>query len=212
MTTLAIVGAGEGLGAAVARRFGAEGFSVALLARRQDRLDKLVTDLKDVNSRGYAADVLNAEELAWALERAANDLGPIEVLQYSPLPQRQFLKPVLETTVEEAREAFEFSVAGPMTAVNQVLPGMRERGRGSILFVNGGSGARPNPKVGGTSIAFAGEGAYGQMLHETLGAEGVHVGQLIIPGAIEPDETAELAGKLWRMHCERGEFRVVHTR
>ncbi|XVU28570.1 SDR family NAD(P)-dependent oxidoreductase [Actinoplanes sp. CA-054009] len=206
MTTLAIVGAGEGLGAAVARRFGAEGFRVALLARRQDRLDKLAAELKD--SRGYAVDVLNAEALAWALERAANDLGPIEVLQYSPLPQRQFLKPVLETTVEEMREAVEFSVAGPMTAVNQVLPGMRELGRGSILFVNGGSGARPNPRVGGTSIAFAGEGAYGQMLHETLSAEGVHVGQLIIPGAIEPGQAPGLAEKLWRMHSDRGEFRV----
>ncbi|SNY47110.1 SDR family NAD(P)-dependent oxidoreductase [Paractinoplanes atraurantiacus] len=208
MTTLAIVGAGEGLGAAVARRFGAEGFHVALLARRQDRLDKLGSELKGVNSRGYAADVLNAEALSWALERAANDLGPIEVLQYSPLPQRQFLKPVLETSVEEMREAVEFSIAGPMTAVNQVLPGMRQLGRGSILFVNGGSGARPNPKVGGTSIAFAGEGAYGQMLHETLSAEGVHVGQLIIPGAIEPGQTEGLAEKLWRMHSDRGEFRV----
>jgi hypothetical protein len=54
---------------------------------------------------------------------------------------------------------------------------MRSLGRGSILFVNGGSGARPNPKVAGTSIAFAGEGAYAKMLHDTLAGEGIRVAQ-----------------------------------
>ena len=73
-----------------------------------------------------------------------------------------------------------------MTAVNQVLPGMRTLGRGTVLFVNGGSGARPNAQVAGTSIAFAGEGAYAIMLHDVLASENVHVGQLIIPGAITP--------------------------
>jgi short-subunit dehydrogenase len=96
--------------------------------------------------------------------------------------------------------------------VRQVLPGMRELGRGSILFVNGGSGARPNPKVAGTSIAFAGEGAYARMLHDTLAGDGIHVAQLIIPGAIRPghpaNDPAALADRLWQLHSGRGEFRV----
>jgi len=53
--------------------------------------------------------------------------------------------------------------------------------RGSILFVNGGSGARPNPKVAGTSVGSAGEAAYARMLHDTLAAVGIRAGQLIIP-------------------------------
>ena len=59
MTTLAIVGAGPGLGAAVARRFGAEGFSVALISRSQDRVDALAAELSaaGVTARGYAANV-----------------------------------------------------------------------------------------------------------------------------------------------------------
>ena len=73
-----------------------------------------------------------------------------------------------------------------MTAVRHVLPGMRALGRGTVLFVNGGSAARPHPKVAGTSIAFAAEGAYATMLHTALAEENVHVGQLIIPGAITP--------------------------
>ncbi len=215
MTTIAIVGAGHGLGAAVARRFGAEGFSVALISRSQEHVDALAIELTSdgLTARGYAANVRDRDALAAALARAGQELGTIEVLEYSPLPQREFLRPVLETTTEDLAAAVEFSIYGPVTAVGQVLPGMRSLGRGSVLFVNGGSGARPNPKVAGTSVAFAGEGAYAAMLHETLAAENVHVGQLIVPGAITPGHPTHdpdvLASSLWTMHTGRGEFRVL---
>ena len=104
-----------------------------------------------MTARGYAARVREPEALTGALDQAADDLGPIEVLQYSPIPQAEFLRPVLDTTVADLTGAVEFSLYGPLTAVQQVLPGMRAVGRGTVLFVNGGSGARPNPKVAGTS-------------------------------------------------------------
>lgn len=213
-TTIAIIGAGTGLGAAVARRFGAEGFHVALISRDQTKLDKLAADLiaDGLTARGYAANVRDPQALTVALAQAAEELGPIEVLEYSPIPQKEFLRPVLDTTVDDLAAAMEFSVYGPVTAVEQVLDGMRILGRGSILFVNGGSGARPNASVAGTSIAFAGESAFAQMLHTTLVEENIHVGQLIIPGAIEPghpaNDPAVLAGLLWDQHVARGTFRV----
>ena len=147
MTTIAIVGAGRGLGAAVARTFGAEGFTIALISRTQQNVDQLAADLTadGLTARGYAADVRDPTSLTAALDGATRDLGPIEVLEYSPLPQKEFLRPVLETTTDDLAAAIEFSVYGPVTAVGQVLPGMRRLGRGSILFVNGGSGARPEP-------------------------------------------------------------------
>jgi NADP-dependent 3-hydroxy acid dehydrogenase YdfG len=214
MTTIAIVGAGPGLGAAVARKFGAEGFAVALISRNQERLDELAGDLKaeGLTARGYAADVRDRESLIAALGRASEELGTIEVLEYSPIPQREFLRPVLETTVDDLTAAVEFSVLGPVTAVQQVLPGMRSLGRGTVLFVNGGSGARPNPNVAGTSVAFAGESAYASMLHDVLAPENVHIGQLIIPGAIQPGhpthDPAVLADTLWTIHTDRSEFRT----
>jgi NAD(P)-dependent dehydrogenase (short-subunit alcohol dehydrogenase family) len=214
MTTIAIIGAGRGLGAAVARRFGAEGFTIALIARNQRNVDQLAADLSadGRTARGYAADVRDPKSLTAALDGAAQDLGPVEVLQYSPLPQKEFLRPVLETTTDDLAAAIEFSIYGPVTAVQQVLPGMRRLGHGSILFVNGGSGARPNPKVAGTSIAFAGEAAYARMLHDTLGPEGIQAGQLIIPRAIQPGHPTHdpdiLAGRLWHLHTHPDEFRV----
>ncbi|WNV73854.1 SDR family oxidoreductase [Geodermatophilus sp. DSM 44513] len=213
MTTIAIVGAGRGLGAAVARRFGREGFDVALLSRSQERVDALAGDLgaEGLTARGFAADVRDRGALSTALDRVAETLGPVEVLQYSPIPSPGSLRPVLDTTPEDLAAALEFSVHGPVTAVTRVLPGMRALGRGTVLLVNGGSAARPNPRVAGTSIAFAGESAYGQLLHEALAAEGVHVGQLVIPGAITPGhprkDPAVLADTLWAMHTGRDGFR-----
>jgi short-subunit dehydrogenase len=217
MTTIAIVGAGAGLGAAVARRFGAEGFAVALIARNQERVDDLARTLSDegITARGYVANVRDHVRLAAALDRAAQDLGPVEVLQYSPLPQKEFLRPVLETTPGDLVGAFEFSIQAPVAAVHQVLQGMRVLGRGTVLFVNGGTAVQPLPKYAGTSIGFAGETAYGQMIHEALAGDGIHVGQLIIPGAITPGHPKKdpqvLADALWAMHVERGEFRRFAT-
>jgi NAD(P)-dependent dehydrogenase (short-subunit alcohol dehydrogenase family) len=207
------VGAGRGLGAAVARRFGTEGFEVALLSRSQERVDALAAELaaEGITAQGYAANVRDSASLSAALERAGETLGPVEVLQYSPLPQKEFLRPVLETTPADLAGAVEFSVYGPVTAVHQVLQGMRFLRRGTVLFVNGGSAVRPNPHVAGTSIAFAGESAYAQMLHEALAPEGIHVGQLVIPGAITPGhartDPAVLADTLWAMHTQRSGFR-----
>ncbi len=213
MTTIAIVGAGAGLGAAVARRFGAEGFAVALISRSQERVDELARTLADegITARGYAANVRDHVALAAALDRAAQELGPVEVLQYSPLPQKEFLRPVLETTPGDLVGAFEFSIQAPVAAVHQVLQGMRVLGRGTVLFINGGTAVQPLPKYAGSSIAFAGESAYGQMIHEALAGDGIHVGQLIIPGAIIPgheeNDPRVLADTLWSMHQERGDFR-----
>lgn len=218
MTTIAIIGAGPGLGAAVARRFGADGLRVALVSRDQGRLDALARDLESqgVTARGYAADVQDRSALAGALDAAADELGPVEVLQYSPLPAREFLRPVLDTTEQDLSAAIEFSLLGPLTAVRQVLPGMRALGRGSVLLVNGGSAVRPNPAVAGTSVAFAAEAAYATMLHEVLAPDGIQVRQLIIPGAIEPGhpthDPSALADTLWTMHTRPGDFRVFADR
>ncbi|GGW54061.1 short-chain dehydrogenase [Streptomyces lucensis JCM 4490] len=210
---MAIVGAGPGLGAAVAHRFGREGFAVALVARDRERLDAIVGELADggVTARGFVADVRRPEELTAALGAAASALGTVEVLQYSPVPHRDFMRPVLDTGHRDLIGPIEFSVYGPVAAVQQVLPGMRRLGRGTILFVNGGTAAVPRPERAGTSIAFAAESAYGHLLHDRLAGEGIHVAQLVIPGAIVAGharkDPAALAETLWRLHRERRGYR-----
>ncbi|MCO6747537.1 SDR family NAD(P)-dependent oxidoreductase [Streptomyces sp. IpFD-1.1] len=213
MTTFALVGAGPGLGLAAARRFGAAGHRVALLSRSADHLEPLVAELSrdGTEARAYPADVLAPDTLTAALGRTAEELGPVEILQYSPVPRADFMKPVLETTAADLDDPLAFSVKAPVTCVQAVLPGMRALGRGTLLFVNGGSAVRPAPRVAGTSIAFAAESAYARMLHDALAGENIHAAQLIIPGAIRPDAEHSspdaLAERLYALHTGRDEFR-----
>ncbi|MCB0910214.1 MAG: SDR family NAD(P)-dependent oxidoreductase [Propionibacteriaceae bacterium] len=215
MATLAIVGAGPGLGAAVARRFGREGFAIALVSRDRAKLDGLAAELADggVTARGYAADVRDAASLEAALGAAAGDLGPITALQYSPLPARAYLEPVLDLTPELALEALRFSALGLITAARAVLPAMRAAGDGTIILINGGTSVKARAGFSGTSVAFPAESAYGEMLHDALAGEGVRVVQLVIPGSIPKLQVANgvdgVAERIWQLHTSPGEFRTM---
>ncbi|RFA14069.1 dehydrogenase [Subtercola boreus] len=215
MPTLAIVGAGPGLGAAVARRFARDGFAIALISRDQSKLDALATELEaaGATARGYAADVREPAQLEDALARAAAELGPITALQYSPLPSRNYLKPVLDLTPELALEALQFSALGLIHAVRAVLPAMREAGEGSIILINGGTSVMARAGFAGTSVAFPSESAYGEMLHDALEGEGIRVSQLVIPGGIPklelPNGIDDVADRIWGLHATAGEFRTM---
>lgn len=215
MSVIAIVGAGPGLGMATARRFGREEFKVALISRTKGKVDALAQELSDegIDARGYAADITIRDTIPAALDTAARELGTIDVLQFSPIPARDYLRPVLETTPEDLEAATAFSILGSATAIRHLLPGMEKLGRGTVLLVNGGSAVNPNHNYAGTSVAFAGESAYGQMLHEALAETDIHVAQLIVPGAIDgPDPvfaSTALADRLWAIHTERGDYRTT---
>lgn len=122
---------------------------------------------------------------------------------------------MLETDIDDLRDAFGFSVLGPATAIQQVLAGMRQAGGGSVLLVNGGTSVRPKPDYAGTSVAFAAESALGQMLHTRLANENIRVRQLVVPGAIQPGDPdtdpTVLADRLWQLHTQADEFRTFAT-
>ncbi|MDJ0314882.1 SDR family NAD(P)-dependent oxidoreductase [Arthrobacter sp. H35-D1] len=215
MPVIAIIGAGPGLGAAVARRFGREGFSIALISRNQSKLDVMAEELTagGLTARGYAADVLVPSELEGALARAAAELGSITTLQYSPLPSREYLKPVLEMSPELAMEALRFSALGLVHAVRTVLPAMRQAGSGSVILINGGTSVKARADFAGTSLAFPAESAYGEMLHDALEVDSIRVAQLVIPGGIPklqlPNGIDDVADRIWSLHAVAGPFRTM---
>ena len=133
------------------------------------------------------------------------------MLEYSPLPAREFMKPILETTADDIRGPLEFSIVGAVAAVQAVLGPMREAGRGSILFTTGTAFITLNPERAGVGVSFSGEVAYARMLHGVLAEEGIHVAHTAIHGRIAPGEEFEpdeIAALLWRHHSERGDFQT----
>jgi len=211
--SIVIVGAGPNLGLAIARRFGREGFAVGLVSRTQAKLDDLVLQLQDdgVTAAAAAADIRDSDRLAAAIGTLADTLGPVEVLEYSPLPAPEFMKPILETTVDDVRGPLEFSVLGAVAATRAVIGPMREAGSGTILFTTGGAAINPYPLRAGVGISFAGEVAYARMLHDELAGSGIHVAHTAIGGRIAPGmdhEPADVADLLWSHHVDRATFQT----
>lgn len=211
--SIVIVGAGSNLGLAVARRFGREGLAVGLVSRTKSKLDDLAAQLTadGIRAEAEAADIRDADALGDAIVALAERLGPVEVLEFSPLPAQEFMKPILETSVEDMRGPLEFSVLGAVAATQAVIGPMCEAGRGTILFTTGGAAINPYPARAGVGVSFAGEVAYARMLHDELAPQGVHVAHTAVGGRIapggdhEPDDVAEL---LWHRHTARDQFQT----
>lgn len=206
--TMVIVGAGPGIGAAVAERFGREGLPVGLIARNQSRLDDLVADLtsRGVVARSATADIRRAEQLVEATTSLESELGPPDVVCFSPLPDIDLIKPVLATSADELLASLELTVGGAATAVAALVPGMRERGRGTILFTTGSASLNPSADRAASGVATTAAAAYYAMLHDALAPEGIHVAHTAIVGAVgehEKHQPAAVAEHLWQRHVAR---------
>ncbi|MFF0290937.1 SDR family NAD(P)-dependent oxidoreductase [Streptomyces sp. NPDC005262] len=227
LSTVAVVGAGPGLGRAIASRFGAAGHPVALISRNGEKLRGLADSLAadGITARGYPADVTDEKGLTGALNTAAEELGRIGVLSYSPAPafptetgRMPDLKALgftaaADTTAESVRPMFDMLVGGALTAAAAVLPAMRAAGDGALLFTTGTTAVAPIPGMSNAGIALAGLRSWAQGLNKDLAGEGVYVGHLcigvpIIPGSGEGDPNA-LADRWYQLAQERGTFETT---
>jgi NADP-dependent 3-hydroxy acid dehydrogenase YdfG len=221
MPTIAVVGAGPGLGASIAKTFGGNGFHVALIARHPDKLDALVGQLaaSGVTAAGFAADVSNRHALAAALDRAATRFGGIDVLEYSPYAGLVRVAPT-EVTVDNLTPQIEQLLYGAVTAVQAVLPGMLAAGTGTLLFTTGGGALNPYPMLATLNATQAAQRNWALNLHQELADKGILVANVAInvfvgatppaPGIpyADPDDIARV---YWNLHTGRDRAEHVVT-
>lgn len=180
----AVVGIGPGNGEAFARKFDAEGYAVALLARSTDLSERLAGELAE--ARAYACDATDPEDVERTFERIREDLGPVDALIYNA--GSGSWKTVEELSVDDFESAFRVNALGGLVAAQQVIPGMKEQGAGSIIFVGATASLRGIPKTAGFAPAKAAQRILAQSMAKHLQPDGIHVAVLIIDGAIgEPD-------------------------
>ena len=175
MPTIAILGAGPGMGQAIARTFGHNGFTVALLAHDQEKLDHLVAQPADegITAAGFRADIADCPSLVTAFAAVKERFGPVDVLEFSPADQALPMAGPLEVTIENIQPQIDFYVYGALTAVQQVLPDMLARGSGTLLFTTGASSVHPNPMMGNIGLATAGLRNCVHALHGALADRGI---------------------------------------
>lgn len=208
-----VVGAGPGVGAAVARRWGRAGHPVGLIARNRDRLEEMRQDFAaaGITSELALADVREPDAVRTAIDELEAALGPFEVLCVSPLPDIATIKPVDQTTAEDFREALDLGVVGTAAAVERVLPSMRAAGRGTLLFTTGSAVLKPNPERATSGVVNAAQATYFRMLHDKLGPEGIYALHAVIVGPIGPDghDPDDIAAAMWDAATARRESRIV---
>lgn len=200
-----IVGMGPGLSAALAERFASAGHHVVGLARTPGKSADSVAAL---NARGLQVEVRTADAgdlaaLHTALASIERDIGPVEVLIYNAY--RSSYAPPSAVRPEDVVNDFRVNVAGALAATQAVLPGMRQRGRGTVLFTGGGLALDPTGWLEASSLAIgkAGLRSLALTLNKELSPMGVHVGTVTVAGMIKPGTAfapAMIAAAFWQMH------------
>lgn len=201
----AIVGAGPGLGMAIARRFGREGFLLALLARDEGALQVRAGGLQaeGLSAFAFPADASDPQSLKCALSAAKTGLGAPSVLVYNAVSVTRAMPS--ELAPDALAADFRVGVAGALAATQIVLPWMTAAGQGTILFTGGGFAFEPTPALASLGVAKAGLRNLALSLAGELGDAGIHVATVTVCGmvatgtAFDPELIAEA---FWHLHAQ----------
>jgi len=180
-----IVGAGDGVGSAIARRFAREGYAACVTRRTADKLGPLVEAIEAAGgtARGFGCDARDEDAVVALFDGIEGDVGPIEVAVFNPGANVNF--PIRETTSRVYRKVWEMACFAGFLAGREAARVMVPRGRGTILF----TGATASIRGGKGYAAFAGAKhglrALAQSMARELGSSGIHVAHIIIDGAID---------------------------
>lgn len=213
MAHMVIVGAGGGLGLSIARRFGGNSYKISLMARDPNHLDHLVRVLvsEGVEAAGHVTDVRQPDGIPRAFAAAQDRFGDVDVMEYSPAvhnPDADLrMVGVLDVTAQNLRPQLELVLLGAVVATQQVLPGMLERGAGTLLYTTGASSTQPLPRMGNYGPAAAALRHYVLGMHAPLLERGVlaaHVPIAVFIGGGDPDADPDrIASVYWDLHTSR---------
>lgn len=216
--TLIIFGYGQGISQAVAQRFGREGFTLALVARRREVLDTAVGALQEQGIRAYAfaADLADTEAARQVVREVRAKIGHLAVLHWNAFADVE--GNLLETAPSVLQESLNIRLISYLTAIQEALPDLQTAG-GAVL-ATGGITAFDRPEIntfaqdlGVIAVSVAAQHKATSLLALSLQPRGVYVGEVIVggfvhgtPGAqgqrgsVYPQDVAE---RFWQLYQAR---------
>ena len=180
-----IVGAGDYIGAAIARRFAKGGFTVCLGRRNGDKLEPLLEELRALGAKayGYSFDARSEEVTEEIFKKIESTVGAIDLVIFNVGGNVYF--PILETTARVYRKVWEMaSFAGFLTG-REAARYMVPRGHGKIFFTGASASLRGKPGYSAFSAGKAGLRMLAQSMARELGPKNIHIAHLIIDAGVD---------------------------
>ena len=216
-----VIGAGDALGGAIARRF-AKGGLVAVPSRRKIQpLGELVAQIEAQGGRaeGIPCDARDEEAVIEMFDRIEADIGPVEVFVFNTGAQHR--SSILDMTTRIYRQVWESATLAGFVTGREAARRMAAQGRGTIIFTGATASVRGGANFASFASAKHALRALAQSMARELGPMGVHVGHIIVDGMIDseavrtkfPEETHALpdggmldpdhiAEAYWAMHTQ----------
>jgi NAD(P)-dependent dehydrogenase (short-subunit alcohol dehydrogenase family) len=187
-----VVGIGPGIGAACARRFHAEGYAVALLARSEDTSASLAQEL--AGARAYACDAGDAASVERAFTSIAAEMGPVDTVVYNA--GSGSWGSVEDITPAQFEDAWRVNALGALLVSKSVVGPMKKAGSGNIVFIGATASRRGNVKTAAFAPAKAAQRSLAESMARTLWPAGIHVALVIVDGVVDlPRSRKMLEGK-----------------
>jgi NAD(P)-dependent dehydrogenase (short-subunit alcohol dehydrogenase family) len=183
-----VVGAGPGNGQALAERFAADGYAVALLARNQDHVVRLAERIP--NARGYACDIGDDKAVSATFSRIRKDIGDVDVLLYNA--GSGVFADIEEVTAAQFEAAWRVNALGALLCSQQVIPAMKARRKGDIVFVGATASRRGNIKTAAFAPAKAAQRSLAESMARKLWPFGIHVAVIILDGVVDSPRVREM--------------------
>jgi short-subunit dehydrogenase len=201
-----IVGVGAGAGLSIARRFGRDGYRIGLIARCTEAMQACLDDLRrnGIEVYGFSVDDFEPHSLVAVFEKLKLRLGDVSVLIYNACSAKQ--TPPSNLDAADLLASFKINVAGALVAAQQVIPSMRTRGCGTILFTGGGLRHNPEDESAALAIGRAAIQNLSYSLASELEPAGIRVAAITPCARPQSDayfDTDAVAEQYWKQHCQK---------
>jgi len=210
---IAVVGAGPGIGEAVARRFAAEGYVVALLARTEDKLQTMAqgidADFGRGSARYYVTDLRVEQQVISSFSSIRAELGPVQVLVYNAGARRVNGRALLDTTTEEFEGFTKINLFGAFWSSKCVLPDMLAAERGTIIFTGATGSLRGMPGLSSFSPGKFGLRSLAQVITREYQSRGIHTAHLIIDGPVDGKLIGGVKRRQWQREGENEKLNEI---
>ena len=180
-----VVGAGDGLGGAIARRFAREGYHVCAVRRSADKLTPLCDAIHESGGEAtaFGIDARKEEPMVELFDTIERTIGPVEVAVHNiganvPIP-------ILEFSTRKYFKIWEMACFSGFLLGREAARRMDERSRGTILFTGATASLRGSAQMAGFAGAKHALRALAQSMARELGPRGIHVAHVVIDGPID---------------------------